>query len=63
MSFQVLFPNDAVIMILARIIGMLGLIDLEMLVEGQETYKYFTKEYDLYYVNEVCFKNISFFGM
>ncbi|KDP44759.1 hypothetical protein JCGZ_01259 [Jatropha curcas] len=51
-SGEVLFPNDAVVMILARMIGMLGPIDLEMLVEGQETYKYFTKEYDLYYLNE-----------
>lgn len=58
MSFQVLFPNDAVVMILARIIGMLGPIDLEMLMQGQEIYKYFTKEYDLYYINEVCFANI-----
>ncbi|KAG8651457.1 hypothetical protein MANES_07G130000v8 [Manihot esculenta] len=51
-SGEVLFPNDAVVMILARMIGMLGPIDLEMLVRGQETHKYFTKEYDLYYVNE-----------
>lgn len=49
---EVLFPNDAVVMILARIIGMLGPIDLEMLMQGQEIYKYFTKEYDLYYINE-----------
>ncbi|XP_031264220.1 serine/threonine-protein kinase minibrain isoform X1 [Pistacia vera] len=51
-SGEVLFPNDAVVMILARMIGMLGPIDLEMLVNGQETYKYFTKEYDLFFVNE-----------
>ncbi|KAF2296268.1 hypothetical protein GH714_037175 [Hevea brasiliensis] len=51
-SGEVLFPNDAVVMILARMIGMLGPIDLEMLVRGQETPKYFTKEYDLYYMNE-----------
>ncbi|XP_027330926.1 dual specificity tyrosine-phosphorylation-regulated kinase 4 isoform X1 [Abrus precatorius] len=51
-SGEVLFPNDAVVMILARMIGMLGPIDLEMLVKGQETHKYFTKEYDIYYVNE-----------
>lgn len=42
-------------MILARMIGMLGPIDLDMLVNGQETYKYFTKEYDLFFVNEVFF--------
>lgn len=51
-----LFPNDVVVMILARMIGMLGPIDLEMLVKGQETQKYFTKEFDIYYVNEVRFQ-------
>ncbi|KAG4953290.1 hypothetical protein GLYMA_14G058900v4 [Glycine max] len=51
-SGEVLFPNDAVVMILARMIGMFGSIDMEMLVKGQETHKYFTKEYDIYYVNE-----------
>jgi len=56
---QVLFPNDAVVMILARIIGMFGSIDMEMLVKGQDTHKYFTKEYDIYYVNEVCFLFIA----
>ena len=49
-----LFPNDAVVMILARMIGMLGPIDPEMLETGQETHKYFTEEYDLYHLNEVC---------
>ncbi|XWS56734.1 hypothetical protein CRYUN_Cryun09bG0110900 [Craigia yunnanensis] len=53
-SGEVLFPNDAVVMILARMVGMLGPIDMEMLENGQETYKYFTKEYDLYHMNEVC---------
>ncbi|GLT92964.1 hypothetical protein SLE2022_107730 [Rubroshorea leprosula] len=51
-SGEVLFPNDAVVMILARMIGLLGPIDQEMLVKGQETHKYFTEEYDLYYLNE-----------
>lgn len=41
-------------MLLARVIGILGPIDMEMLVTGQETDKYFTKEYDLYHINEVC---------
>lgn len=50
-----LFPNDSIVMILARMIGMLGPIDLEMLEQGQETDKYFTQEYDLYHINEVCF--------
>jgi len=34
-------------------IGLIGPIDLEMLLRGQETHKYFTKEYDLYYITEV----------
>ncbi|GAB2211021.1 hypothetical protein Droror1_Dr00016312 [Drosera rotundifolia] len=50
-SGEVLFPNDAVVLLLARMIGMLGPIDMEML-EGKETHKYFTKEYDLYYIHE-----------
>lgn len=41
-------------MILARMIGMLGPIDLKMLLKGQETAKYFSEECDLYYVNEVA---------
>lgn len=56
MLSQVLFPNDAVVMILARMIGLFGPIDLEMLLKGQETHKYFTKEYDLFYMNEVGFR-------
>ncbi|KAK8485379.1 hypothetical protein V6N13_038889 [Hibiscus sabdariffa] len=51
-SGEVLFPNDAVVMILARMVGMLGPFDMEMLENGQETHKYFTGEYDLYNVNE-----------
>ncbi|XP_011656413.1 serine/threonine-protein kinase prp4 isoform X1 [Cucumis sativus] len=51
-SGEVLFPNNAVVMILARMIGLFGPIDLEMLLKGQETHKYFTKEYDLFYINE-----------
>lgn len=49
-----LFPNEAVVLLLARMIAMLGPIDTEMLQGGQETHKYFTKEYDLYYIDEVC---------
>lgn len=56
---QVLFPNEAVAMILARIIAVLGPIETEMLEKGQETHKYFTKEYDLYHLNEVIFLNIT----
>ncbi|GMP69420.1 hypothetical protein CsSME_00028691 [Camellia sinensis var. sinensis] len=51
-SGKVLFPNDALVVLLARMIGMLGPIDLGMLVRGQETHKYFTKDYDLYIINE-----------
>lgn len=40
-------------MILARMIGILGPIDEEMLALGQETNKYFTEKYDLYHINEV----------
>lgn len=49
-----LFPNEAVVMLLARMIGMLGPIDGDMLQRGQEAHKYFTKDYDLYHINEVC---------
>ncbi|XP_022764996.1 dual specificity tyrosine-phosphorylation-regulated kinase 4-like isoform X2 [Durio zibethinus] len=51
-SGKVLFPNDANVTILAQMVGTLGPIDLEMLENGQETHKYFTKEYDLYHINE-----------
>ncbi|KAG7639155.1 putative protein kinase CMGC-DYRK-PRP4 family [Arabidopsis thaliana] len=51
-SGEVLFPNEAVAMILARIVAVLGPIETEMLEKGQETHKYFTKEYDLYHLNE-----------
>ncbi|XP_042406790.1 cyclin-dependent kinase G-1-like isoform X1 [Zingiber officinale] len=49
---NVLFPNDSVPLILARIMGILGPIDEEMLVLGQETSKYFTESFDLYHLNE-----------
>ncbi|XP_076946682.1 uncharacterized protein LOC143618302, partial [Bidens hawaiensis] len=49
---DVLFPNDEVAILLARVIGMLGPIDIEMLENGQETDKYFTKDFDLYHINE-----------
>ncbi|CAK9135792.1 unnamed protein product [Ilex paraguariensis] len=51
-SGEVLLPNEAIVMLLARMIGMLGPIDEDMLMRGQETYKYFTKDYDLYLINE-----------
>ena len=46
-------------MILARIVAVLGPIETEMLEKGQETHKYFTKEFDLYHLNEV---NLSCFN-
>lgn len=51
-SGEVLFPNEPVVMLLARMIGMLGPIDMDMLKNGQETHKYFTKEYNLYYIDK-----------
>ncbi|XP_068636627.1 DYRK-family kinase pom1 isoform X2 [Aristolochia californica] len=51
-SGEVLFANDTLVMLLARMIGMLGPIDMDMLVRGQETHKYFTGNYDLYHTNE-----------
>ena len=50
---QVLFPNESVSTILARMIGTIGPIDMQMLALGQETPKYFTEEYDLFHKNEV----------
>ncbi|KAL1535526.1 dual specificity tyrosine-phosphorylation-regulated kinase 2-like [Salvia divinorum] len=49
---EVLFPNEAVVLLLARMVALLGPIDAEMLRDGQETHKYFTREYDLYYIDE-----------
>ncbi|KAJ0771960.1 putative dual-specificity kinase CMGC-DYRK-PRP4 family [Helianthus annuus] len=52
LSGDVLFPNDEIVFLLARVIGMLGPIDYDMLERGQETSKYFTDEFDLYRINE-----------
>ncbi|KAG6474953.1 hypothetical protein ZIOFF_064170 [Zingiber officinale] len=49
---DVLFPNDSVPLILARMMGILGPIDEEMLILGKETSKYFTESFDLYHLNE-----------
>ncbi|KAL6841289.1 hypothetical protein ACP4OV_028807 [Aristida adscensionis] len=49
---EVLFPNESVPIILARMIGTIGPIDSEMLALGQETRKYFTDENDLFHKNE-----------
>ncbi|KAK9077942.1 hypothetical protein SSX86_001999 [Deinandra increscens subsp. villosa] len=50
-SGDVLFPNDELVFLLARVIGMLGPIDNDMLERGQETSKYFTDEFDLYHIS------------
>ncbi|KAI7741055.1 hypothetical protein M8C21_006934, partial [Ambrosia artemisiifolia] len=52
LSGDVLFPNDEIVFLLARVIGMIGPIDFDMLQRGQETSKYFTDEFDLYRINE-----------
>lgn len=49
---EVLFPNESMPIILARMIGIIGPIDMEMLASGQETQKYFTDDYDLFHTNE-----------
>ncbi|KAG2626906.1 hypothetical protein PVAP13_3KG484642 [Panicum virgatum] len=49
---EVLFPNESIPIILARMIGTIGPIDMEMLALGQETEKYFTDDYDLFHKNE-----------
>ncbi|KAI5007195.1 hypothetical protein ZWY2020_047143 [Hordeum vulgare] len=49
---EVLFPNEPVSIMLARMMGMIGPIDMEMLAMGQETHKYFTDDYDLVTKNE-----------
>ncbi|KAL3834838.1 hypothetical protein ACJIZ3_009574 [Penstemon smallii] len=51
-SGEVLFPNEPVVLLLARMVGLLGPIHMDMLKKGQETSKYFTEEYDLYHINE-----------
>ncbi|KAK1365028.1 LAMMER dual specificity kinase [Heracleum sosnowskyi] len=51
-SGRVLFPDNAITMLLARMICLLGPFDVEMLETGQETDKYFTKDYDLYHIIE-----------
>ncbi|WOL06328.1 hypothetical protein Cni_G15060 [Canna indica] len=48
---EVLFPNDSVALILARMMGILGPIDDEMLALGKQTSEYFTENYDLYHRN------------
>ncbi|EPS72763.1 hypothetical protein M569_01993, partial [Genlisea aurea] len=52
-SGEVLFPNEAVVIILGRVMGILGPIEMRMLEDGQETHQYFTEgDYQLFYLNE-----------
>lgn len=50
---QVLFQNDSPATLLARVIGIIGPIDQDLLVKGRDTYKYFTKNHMLYERNQV----------
>ncbi|XP_019164399.1 PREDICTED: uncharacterized protein LOC109160567 [Ipomoea nil] len=49
---NVLFQNDSPATLLARVIGILGPIDQEMLAKGRDMYKYFTKNHMLYERNQ-----------
>ncbi|GER56733.1 kinase family protein [Striga asiatica] len=49
---NVLFQNDSPATLLARVIGIIGSIELDMLAKGRDTYKYFTKNHMLYERNQ-----------
>ncbi|XP_008798122.2 serine/threonine-protein kinase ppk5-like [Phoenix dactylifera] len=49
---NVLFQNDSPATLLARVLGIIGPIDQEMLAKGRDTYKYFTKNHMLYEKNQ-----------
>ncbi|KAM3374512.1 hypothetical protein P3S68_013226 [Capsicum galapagoense] len=49
---NVLFQNDSPATLLARVLGITGPIDQEMLVKGRDSYKYFTKNHMLYERNQ-----------
>ncbi|XP_055829288.1 uncharacterized protein LOC129898686 [Solanum dulcamara] len=49
---NVLFQNDSPATLLARVLGITGPIDQEMLVKGRDTHKYFTKNHMLYERNQ-----------
>lgn len=51
-SGNVLFQNDSLATLLARVVGILGPIDPEVLAKGRDTYKYFTKNHMLYERNQ-----------
>ncbi|KAL6508543.1 hypothetical protein OROGR_023254 [Orobanche gracilis] len=49
---DVLFQNDSPATLLARVIGIIGPIESEMLAKGRDTYKHFTKNHVLYERNQ-----------
>ncbi|XWS50892.1 hypothetical protein CRYUN_Cryun12cG0129000 [Craigia yunnanensis] len=49
---NVLFQNDSPATLLARVIGIIGPIEQDMLAKGRDTYKYFTKNHMLYERNQ-----------
>ncbi|MCO5548230.1 hypothetical protein L7F22_001687 [Adiantum nelumboides] len=49
---NVLFQNDSLATLLARVVGILGPLDLEVLAKGRDTHKYFTKNHMLYERNQ-----------
>ncbi|KAI5082818.1 hypothetical protein GOP47_0002561 [Adiantum capillus-veneris] len=49
---NVLFQNDSLATMLARVVGILGPIDPEVLAEGRDTHKYFTKNHMIYARNQ-----------
>lgn len=51
---QVLFQNDSLATLLARVVGILGPIDPELLGKGRDSHKFFTKNHMLYERNLVC---------
>jgi hypothetical protein len=50
---QVLFQNDSLATLLARVVGILGPIDPALLAKGKDTHKFFTKNHMLYERNQV----------
>ncbi|RID55035.1 hypothetical protein BRARA_G02317 [Brassica rapa] len=49
---NVLFQNDSPASLLARVMGIIGTIDQEMLTKGRDSHKYFTKNRMLYERNQ-----------
>jgi serine/threonine protein kinase len=52
-SGNVLFQNDSLATLLARVVGILGPIDPALLAKGKDTHKFFTKNHMLYERNQV----------